>query len=269
MDGRTFTLVWLGLALASSGCITTTEKNVTFRDQADPQPATTAKDEGTKEPPAKMLFAMARMKEGLAESSKDNPETQQRARDEARRTYQEILKNEPDNIDAFRALARVYTRMGDYDRAQDTYRKALAKHPRDVSLWYDCGMMHDQRKNWPEGAKCFQQGLAIDPENQNCMKALGFTLARAGQLDQSLQYLTRAMGSPAAAHYNIARMLLHLGSQQPDQRAAFEDVARQQLRHALECNASHEGARALLAHLDLPPGVSSCTVEMPVADLKP
>ena len=114
----------------------------------------------------------------------------------------------PDNIDACLGLARVYTRIGDFERANETYVKALAKHPRDLAIWHDLGMMHNRRKDWTEAARCFRKALEIDPENQRCLKALGFTLARAGQVEQSVGYLTRAMGSAAAAHYNVAMMLL-------------------------------------------------------------
>jgi tetratricopeptide (TPR) repeat protein len=264
MEGRMLAILFLGLALANSGCITTTEKNVTIRDQGDPVPPTpVVKEEEKKAPPVKMLFAMATMKEGTAETSKD-PEMQARLRDEARCIFQEVLKTEPDNVEAVRGLARVYVRMGDYGRAQETYRKALAQHPREVALWYDCGMMHDRKKDWPDGIKCFEQGLAISPENQDCLKALGFTLARAGQFEQSLAYLTRAVGA-ATAHYNLARMQLHLAEKLPAERTPREDLARQHLRHALNENPSYEDARNLLARLETPGGTEPRTIDTPTA----
>ena len=54
--------------------------------------------------------------------------------------------------------------MGDLDRAQEVYQKALAKHPRDVMLWHDLAMMHNRRKNWPEGIRCLNKALEIGPD---------------------------------------------------------------------------------------------------------
>lgn len=252
MDGRMSRLLLLGLLLTSGGCITTQEKKITVRSEGESPPASVApKDEVKKPAPPRILLAVAEMKERGAETLKDNPEGQALLRDEARRGYQEILKAEPDHIEACRGLARVYTRMGDHERALETYTKAIAKHPRNVTLWYERGMMLDRCKDWAAGAQCFRKGLEVDPENQQCLKALGFTLARAGQLTESVTYLTRAMGSAAAAHCNVALMLLHVSEQEPAaQRAAREELAREHLRLALQDNPNYERARELLASLE-------------------
>ena len=269
MDGRMSRVMLLGLLLASSGCVTTQEKQVTVRTDGELPSLTPApKVDPTKPVPARVVLAIAETKEREADAVKDNAEGQARLRDAARRGYQEILKTEPNHLEAYRGLARVYARMGDYERAQETYQKALARHPRDMTLWYDMGMMHDRRKDWAEGAKCFRKALEIDPENQRCLKALGFTLARAGQIDQSVTYLTRAMGSSSAAHCNVALMLLHLSEQeQGDARTQREALAREHLRVALQENPGYDRARELLASMETPPGAPvRGTVEIQFAE---
>jgi tetratricopeptide (TPR) repeat protein len=269
MDGRMSRVMLLGLLVASSGCVTTQEKKVSFAiDGERPSLAAAPKEEPRKPVPPRVVLAIAETKEREADAVKDNPEGQARLRDTARRSYQEVLKTEPDHIEAYRGLARVYAGMGDYERAQETYQKALAKHPRDMNLWYEMGMMHDRRKDWAEGAKCFRKALEIDPENQRCLKALGFTLARAGQIDQSVTYLTRAMGSASAAHCNVALMLLHLSEQeQGDARTQREAQARDHLRVALQENPGYDRARELLASMETPAGAPTRgTVEIQFAE---
>lgn len=251
MDGRKSAMLVLSLALGCTGCATTHEKTTSIHGPDDPTPVLTQVKEEAKQPaPARVILAMGARDEMEADAAKDRPEAQARMRDQARRAYQEVLKNEPNNIDAFRGLARVYTSMGDYDRAADTYKKALAKHPRDVNLWHDFGMMHDRKKDWAQGVHCFQKALEIDPENQRCLKAMGFTLARAGQVDQAMVYLTRAMGSAVAAHTNVAMMLMHLAGQDPGDAAARQALARQHLQLALQENPNYERARDLLAAME-------------------
>jgi tetratricopeptide (TPR) repeat protein len=254
MDGRV-SVLWLGLALFCSGCITTTEKNVTIRRDDEPSPERLAGTKDEKPTPVTpgLTLAYAAKKEADANAIPENPQKQAQLRDEARRAYQDLIRREADNVAAYRGLARVYARMKDFDRARETYQKALAKHPREIMLWYDLGMMHNCRKDWAEGIKCFRKALEIDGEHQETLKAMGFTLARSGQFDQSVTYLSRAMGSTAAAHYNVALMLLHLGEQDPTIHASREELARQYLRHALAENPGFESARDLLARLDVPP----------------
>src|SRR5438128_597050 len=131
MDGRKSALLFLGLALGCTGCVTTNEKKTIVRSVDDPAPfSTPVKEEAKKPAPPRVLLAMAERRQREADAAKDRPEAQARMRDEARRAYQELLKAEPGNTDGCRGLARIYTSMGDYDRAADTYKKALAKHPR-------------------------------------------------------------------------------------------------------------------------------------------
>jgi tetratricopeptide (TPR) repeat protein len=273
MDGRRSHWMLLGfllpgLLLAASGCVTTHEKQVTIRDQADPVAAAAAAKNDAKKPvPQRLLFAIAEAKERDADAATDNPEGQARMRDEARQTYQKILEADPKQLDACRGLARVYAKMGDYTRAQETYQKALAKNPRDVTLWYDLGMMHDRRKDFAAGAQCFKKALDIDPENQRCLKALGFTLARAGQMTESVTYLARAMGSLAAAHCNVAQMLLHLSEQeQGEARAQREEQARQHLQAALKENPACARAHELLASLEAATAPTRAAVEIQFAE---
>ncbi len=185
MDGRMSAWVLLGLALLSGGCVTTTEKHVTFPNPGDTLPAAPAKKEPKQPAPPRLLTAVAELKETDAEKAKDQPEKQARLRDEARQAYQDVLKTEPNNIAAYRGLARVYCRMGDYQRAEETFAKAITRQPRDVHLWFDMGMMHNRRKQWAEGVRCFRKGLDVDPENQDCLKGLGFTLRAPGSSRQA------------------------------------------------------------------------------------
>jgi tetratricopeptide (TPR) repeat protein len=269
MDGRKSACVLFTLVLATSGCITTTEQRTTFPNpgEAPPNTARTAKEDPKQSAPPKLLTAVAELKESDAEKLNNQPEKQARLRDEARQAYQDIIKAEPDNTAAYRGLARIYARMGDYERAQQSYKKALARQPKDVHLWFDLAMMHDRRKEWAEGIRCFRKGLEIDPENQDCLKGLGFTLARAGQFEASITYLTRAMGSAAAAHYNVARMLLHLSEQLPPaERAVNEQHARHHLRLAVQENPELERARELLARFEPAPGQPQGAVAIQFAD---
>jgi tetratricopeptide (TPR) repeat protein len=261
MDGRTSACLVLGLALGTSGCVTTHEKqtNVAFESQLPP---TAAKELPKKPAPPRLMLSIAEVKEREAEAAKLTPDIQAQLRDETRRIYQEVLKAEPDNLDAARGLARVYTQMGDFDRAQEVYQKALTKHPRDVMLWHDVAMMHNRRKNWPEGMRCLNKALEIDPENQRCLKTLGFTLARTGQIEQSLTCLTRAMGSAASAHYHVALMLLHVGEHERQaSRPQLEEQARIHLQLALRQNPQLETARELLARLDTPARTGTAAIQ--------
>lgn len=243
------------LALGSGGCVglqqrigqtfkpATTTSTVVSKS-AEPQlpqsmAAHKAKDEPKRKPLPSTVVALAVVKEREGDAEKD-PAKAVKARDAAREMYQDALKIDANCREAQQGLVRVYMKMDDYEHAFDLLRKAIAKNPKDATLWMDMGMAHNRKKEWNEACRCFQKALDIDPENRQYMQTLGFTLARAGQIDQSLAVLTKAQGA-ALAHFNVARMLMHVGQ---------ADTGRRHLDIALQLNPNLEQARELQSDMD-------------------
>src|SRR5262249_52283714 len=146
-----------------------------------------------------------------------DPAKQIKLRDEARIFYQDALKIDPNYRDAQAGLARIYSMMGEHERAFETLNKAMKKNPKDGGLWYDLGMCHNRKKEFAEACRCFQKALEYEPENRQTMQTYGFTLARLGQVDEAVAVLTRAEGN-AVGQYHVARMMLHLGQPEASQR---------------------------------------------------
>ena len=253
MDGRISAALFLfTMPLVCAGCVTTqTPTNVanpatstsSESTKVDEMPKVVKKADGPKRDPlpaTEIAFGLIREQDADTEAAKANPEAQARMRDEARKAYQHALKLDPNKLDAYRHLGRIYGKMSDFDRANEIYQKALAKFPKDATLWYDVGLFHLRKKEFSEGVRCFNKALEFDPENRECMKKLGFTLAWMQQYDQGLVWLTRAQGS-AQAHFNIARILLDRNQ---------NELARQHLQTAVRENGQLEEARALLDHLE-------------------
>ena len=267
MEGRiSVGILAAALALGASGCTTTQsstnvvspDKNAAAAAAANTNGTTTSvkaddtpwpkHDPSRKHDPLPATeIAFGRMKEIEADSAqlKNNQEAQARLRDDARKAYQQAIKLDSNCLDAYRHLGRLYVKMGDTDRALETYKKALAKHAKESGLWYDMGLCHTRRKDFTESTRCFSKALELEPENPDYMKKLGLTLAWIGQIDRGLAYLTRGHQSSALAHYDIARILAQKGQVEP---------AKQHLQIALRENPQLEGAGEMLAGFEGPRG---------------
>lgn len=191
-------------------------------------------------PKAGTIVAVAVLKEREATLTTTDPAKQMKLRDEARGYYQQALKVDANCRDASAGLARIYSLMGEHNRAFDTLTMAMTKAPKDAGLWFDLGMCHNRTKDFAKASQCFRKSLELDPENRHTMQTLGFTLARAGQGDEALSVLTRAEGG-AVAHFHIARMMQHLGQ---------NDACRKHLESALRENPDFDHARVMLTSLD-------------------
>src|SRR5262245_26284888 len=240
-------LFWACSLLCCAGCFTTgTQKTPRAATLPTPPHATTASAEPDtkrdKDPKgaARLLVAMAKFAEAEANGMDKDAEQQFKVRYQAKDRYQLALKLDPGCIEAYRGMGRIYVDLADYDRAQETFRKAQAKFPKESIFWYEMGQMHNRRKDFAQAAANLQKALDMEPENRGYLTTLGLTLARAGQTDQAVAMLSRSMGS-ASAYYNVARMLFHL------QR---NDEGMYHLRLAVQANPNLENARQLLSDME-------------------
>lgn len=245
MEGRK-SLIWACSFMLCAGCITGNNHRVP--PSAAPPPASAAAPitptvtEAKKDPKSgpRLIVALAKFKESEAKALDRDPEKQFKIRYEARDCYTEAVKADPTNLDAHRGLGRVYVDLGDFQRAEETFKKAQAKFPRESIFWYELGQMHNRRKDFTQAVACLNKALDMEPENRLYLTTLGFTLARGGRNEESVAVLTRAMGL-ASAHYNVGRMLLHLQRTQ-------EGV--QHLRQAVATNPNLQDARQLLHDME-------------------
>jgi tetratricopeptide (TPR) repeat protein len=243
MEGRRWFPAMMVVVLAG-GCGTLAGRRdlMAHGKSGNAAPLAVAKQEQEKKrlPKPETMVSWAIVREREAEKLNQNPTLQLELREQARRAYNVAISLDANHLPAYAGLARLYDQMEDYDKALETFHKTLERFPKEASLWYDLGMCHCRRKDWTQAIKALQKALDLDPENRQMMQTLGFTLARAGQIDESLVYFRRAVG-PAQAHFNVARMLLH--TQQVD-------ACKQHLQMALQANPNFEGARQLLLALD-------------------
>ncbi len=243
MDCRRSFLLILVLAVGG-GCLTTSNKVPLPLEPPLPEKTKKEKKVVKQQPKPETCVTFGQCFENLATAASADQAAEMKVRDNARLAYQQALQLEPHNLEAWIGLARVYSLQGDYQRAQDTYQKGLAKFPKETRLWHDLGMCHARAKDWDQAIRSFQKAVELDPENRRYLQQLGFCLARAGQTDDSLTCLSRVMG-PAQAHYQVARMMLHLKK---------NDLCRQHLQLALEANPQLEEARQMMAQVqDAPP----------------
>jgi tetratricopeptide (TPR) repeat protein len=184
-------------------------------------------------------------------SPKATPLEKQQELDKARRSYQEALRLNPSYAPAYCALAHLYVELGDYERATATYQKGLQKNAKEPALWFDLGMFHARKKEWDSAISCLTKATDLDPENRHYSNTLGFCLARAGRIQESLSLFSKSSGQ-AVAYYNVSRVLRD--NNQPE-------LCRRYLEQAVALNPNYSEAQQLLASLSGPaPGNNLVTV---------
>jgi tetratricopeptide (TPR) repeat protein len=163
----------------------------------------------------------------------------QQLRDTALKAYQQAMQIDPKYLPAYRSTAALYWDLNDPSHAAQMYQKALQIYPKDARLWYELGLGQFRQKEYAEGLTAMEKAHTLESENREYSNAYGYALARAGRYDQALIVFARH-NDPARAHYNLARMLAHMGQ---------AEQSMEQVRLALNQDPSLNEARQLEAEL--------------------
>lgn len=113
---------------------------------------------------------------------------------------EELLRQNPDNLEARRILARIYTRMiGDTQQGRidekmlksaiEQYEKIVAKEPKDLETWLMLGRLYKYASNSIAAEKAYNQALAIDPNSEDALAGLAFVYSDLGDTGRAVEKL--------------------------------------------------------------------------------
>jgi tetratricopeptide (TPR) repeat protein len=159
----------------------------TYRDNKQWQQATTVSEEAAKKFPDDRGLQMVAASQ---QADMGNPQP-------AIARVQTLLKGNADDRDVYIALAQMYSRIKEWDKAEENINKAidLSSKPddKDYALFV-AGSIYERQKKYDKAEEAFHKVLADDPKNSMALNYLGYMLADRGtRLDEALGYIRRAL----------------------------------------------------------------------------
>ena len=125
------------------------------------------------------------------------------------------LKANPKDNATRRALADTFARTGNFKLAKTTYEEFLKQQPNDSPALNNLANILLRLKD-PAAVKVAEQAVAQNPNNANAVDTLGWALFQNGQVDRALQLLRDArLREPAnpEIRYHLAAVLAKTGRQ--------------------------------------------------------
>ncbi|MCC7411939.1 MAG: sulfotransferase [Gammaproteobacteria bacterium] len=129
--------------------------------------------------------------------------------EEAERIYRDVLRGDPDNVDALRLLALLARKAGAADDAERLLRRALDITPDFVAAAVELGGVLKDQGRFDEAIACLEGAVASEPEDVQAWFHLGATLGPAGRNERAVDAYRRAL----ALQPEHAGALLGLGHQ--------------------------------------------------------
>ena len=160
----------------------------TYRDNKQWQMATTVAEEAAKRFPTdrdlQMVAASQEADMGNANTAIDQVKA--------------LLKGNPaDDQKVYVALAQMYSRIKEWNLAEENINKAieLSSKPDDKDYaMFVAGSIYERQKKYDKAEEAFHKVLADDPKNAAALNYLGYMLADRGtRLDEALGYIRRAV----------------------------------------------------------------------------
>lgn len=103
----------------------------------------------------------------------------------ARELYTDLLKQQPDNLDAKNNLGMAYMESQTPMKGVGLLREVLAADPRNEKALYNLGILSVQSGQFDKAVLHFQDLVKVNPKNVNGQFYLGVTAARTGANDQA------------------------------------------------------------------------------------
>lgn len=184
---------------------------------------------------------------------------QQRQLDVARRLYQQVLSEDPEQLSALNNLGAILMDQGRLDEAERLLQRAVTLAPGYANAYNHLGMVFERRRAWDEAAACFQQALELNPNHAQASNNLGNVLKARGDLEQAARAYLRAhqlLPGEVLILSNLGNVLLELG-QLADAERCFRVALQLEPRRAELHNnlgrvlqAADQLDTALLSYLD-------------------
>jgi Tfp pilus assembly protein PilF len=140
---------------------------------------------------------------------------------------------------ATRALANLYSQIGEFDHAKDEFDRALRATPKSAEVLNDLGYCYYSRGMWKEAEVVLRNALASDPKHARAWSNLGMALGQQGRFEEAVDAF-RHVVTPGKAYCNIAFLMASQGQRE---RAAAT------YREALKIEPDLQLARTALERL--------------------
>ncbi len=160
------------------------------------------------------------------------------------------LKQNPNDLNARRLLARIYTRLiGDQanrvddsmvKKAIEQFEKITEGDPKDVESWLMLGRLNKIAQNSTEALKDYNQALALDPDNEDAMTGLAMVYTDLGDNKAAADLLRKVADKNPNPHslINLAGVYEQLKDY---------SLASEMLRRALQQQPGNSELKQMLA----------------------
>jgi tetratricopeptide (TPR) repeat protein len=138
---------------------------------------------------------------------------------------EDLLKQNPDNLNARRMLGRIYLQLASgtgrqphtneeyLKKAIEQYQIITQKEPKDAESWVMLGTLYDASSNSAEAQKAYETALKLEPDNEDALTKMADMYANRGDSAKAVELLRQlAEKNPSERTYRELAQRLEEGN---------------------------------------------------------
>ena len=107
--------------------------------------------------------------------------------------YKEILKTNPNHVDAHNNLGLVFQTFGDFQKAISFYQKAIEIQPDYANAHNNLGIVLGELGEYKKARSCYEKAIQINPDYVDAHNNLGVAFKELGELQKAIACYEKAL----------------------------------------------------------------------------
>ncbi|MEL7043754.1 MAG: sulfotransferase [Pseudomonadota bacterium] len=116
---------------------------------------------------------------------------------QAETVYRDILRNNPEDVDALRLLGVSRVKREQFDEAAACFRRAVELAPDFLKAWINLGAALSDQQKFDEAEAAFLKALDLQPNSLHVLERLGVNALKASRLEDCTDWLERSLAIKA------------------------------------------------------------------------
>ena len=135
----------------------------------------------------------------------------------AQKLYNQVIKINPNHVDAHNNLGIIFKNLGENKKAIDCYQKAISINPNYANAHNNLGIVFKNLGENKKAIDCYEKAISINPNYADAYNNLGILFEQLGQNQKAINYYEKAISinpNHANGHNNLGVIFKKLGQNQ-------------------------------------------------------